>query len=229
MSQPLSVSRLSQRERRSIANLRKKPPNVEVYRRSTAVYFSCHGLKVQEIAPIVDRDRSTVSRWLREFDEEGLPALWPGKSPGRPPKADIDFQAAPREAVPQNPRDLGYSFTRWTLPLLAEHVRQIAHVQVCPQTVSRVLHRMGFRHGRPKLGLAHRQDPKDVARARRQKRRALKKPDPVEILWRFSTVTRRSLTSTRDSVAAGIPVVSESSYRPPDRTGVCPSLGHWMP
>ena len=209
MSQPFFVRRLSKSERRSIARLRKKPPNVEVYRRATAVHFSAQRLEVSQIARIVDRDRSVVSRWLHRFQLDGLSALWPGKSPGRPPKADADFQAALAQAVEQNPRDLGYSFTRWTLPLLAEHMRRLTHVQVSTHTISRALRRMKFHYGRPKLDLKHRQDPKEVARAKRQKKRALKKRESVEVLWRFSTLTKRNSTSIPGSAPVGMRVVSE--------------------
>ena len=203
MSQPFFVRPLDRLERKTITKLRRKPPDIRVYLRAQAVHFSSQGLKVQQIAEIVGRERSAVWRWLQAFQQQGLPALWPGKSPGRPPKADADFQRALIEAVSQNPRELGYGFTRWTASLLAEHLRRLTHVSVSPATVSKALKRLGYRYGQPKLDLKHRQDPKEVARAKRQKQRALKKPDPVRVLWRFSTATKRSSTSTLDSADVG--------------------------
>ncbi len=208
MSAPLFVRRLSKSKRKVIAKLRKKPPNVQVYQRAQAVYFSSQQVKVSEIARIVNRDRTVVSRWLHRFEDEGVSGLWPHKSTGRPPTADGEFQAALIETVEQNPRDLGYKFTRWTAALLAEHLRRKIHVQVAGVTVSKLLKRLGYRYGQPKLDLKHRQDPKDIARAKRQKRSALKKPEPVKVLLRFSTVTKRSSISTPASVAAGLRVAS---------------------
>jgi transposase len=196
MSQPFFVRRLTRAERTAIRHLRKRPPSHAVFLRAQAVHFSSQRLTAEKIAGIVERDRSTVSRWLKAFDVGGLPALWPGKSTGRPPKADVDFQAALAEAVEQNPRDLGYPFTRWSVDLLTEHMRRTMHVDVSSSTVYHTLKRLGYRYGRPKLDLKHRQDPKDVARAKRQKARALKKPEPVKVIWRFSTVTRPSSIST---------------------------------
>lgn len=203
MSQPFFVRRLTRAERAALRKLRKRPPSHAVFLRAQAVHFSSQRLTAEKIAALVERDRCTVFRWLKAFDRRGLPALWPGKSPGRPPTADADFQAALAQAVEQNPRDLGYPFTRWTVDLLAEHLRRSTHVQVSVSTVYGVLKRLGYRYGRPKLDLKHRQDPQDVARAKRQKARALKKPKPVEVLWRFSTVTRPSSTSTPVCRAAG--------------------------
>ena len=96
MSQPFFIRRLTRSERKTIAKLRKKPPNVKVYQRAQAVYFSAQGLKVQKIAPIVNRDRSIVSRWLHAFQKDGLAALWPGKSSGpTPPAARGELAASP--------------------------------------------------------------------------------------------------------------------------------------
>ena len=206
MSCPFFVRRLSKRERTVIAKLRKKPPNVEVYRRAQAVHFSSQRLKIPQIASIVNRDRTVVSRWLHRFEEEGVSGLWPHKSTGRPPKADAKFQAALIKAVEQNPRDLGYKFTRWTAALLAEYLRRQTGVCVAAVTVSKTLKRLGYRYGQPKLDLKHRQDRKEVARAKRQKRSALKKPEPVKVLLRFSTVTKRNSISTPACAAAGLPV-----------------------
>lgn len=194
MAQPLFVRRLTRSELTTIRKRRKRPPNLDVYRRAQAVHFSSQGLGVLDIAEMISCHRSTVFRWLQAFNLRGVEALWPGKSPGRPPTADAEFQAALVDAVEQNPRDLGYAFTRWTAPHLSEHLRKVTHIHVCPGTIYNVLKRLGYHYGHPKLDLAHRQNSKEVARAKRQKSRALKKPEPVEVVWRFSTVTKPSST-----------------------------------
>lgn len=209
MSQPFFVRRLTPTERREIGKLRKQPPDLGVYRRAQAVHLSSQRLKVQQIAEIVSRDRVSVTRWLHDFDANGLEALWPGKSTGRPPKADADFQAALVAAVEQNPRDLGYAFTRWTADLLAEHLYRTTHVRVCSSTIYASLKRLRCRYGRPKLDLKHRQDPKEVARAKRQKKAALKKrkPAPVVVLSRMrmrpSSISIPACRAAGRSVASG--------------------------
>ena len=62
----------------------------------------------------------------------------------------------------------------------AQRQRELSH--------SSGLDRLGYRYGQPKLDLKHRQDPKEVARAKRQKACALKKrkPAPVVVLSRMS-------------------------------------------
>ena len=209
MSQPLFVRRLTRAERAAIRKLRKKPPRVDVYRRAQAIHLSSQRRKAQQIAEIVSRSPLTVTRWIHEFDAHGLRALWPGKSTGRPPKADADFQAALAQAVEHNPRDLGYPFTRWSVDLLTEHMRRTTHIDVSCSTVYHTLKRLGYRYGCPKLDLKHRQDPKEVARAKRQRRAALKKRKPAPVVVLSRIVTRPSSTSTPACPAAGLAVASE--------------------
>ena len=209
MSQPFFVRSLSRAERKAIQKLRKRPPNLAVYRRVQAVHFSSQRLKVQQIAEIVGRGRLSVTRWLHEFDAHALPALWPGKSTGRPPKADVDFQAALVAAIEQNPQDLGYPFTRWSVDLLGEHLRRKLHVDVSYSTVYNILKRLGYRYGRPKLDLKHRQDPKDVQRAKRQKKAALKKRKPAPVVVLSRIVTKQNSTSIRGYRDAGLHVVGD--------------------
>jgi len=209
MSQPFFVRSLSRAERKAIQKLHKRPPNLAVYRRVQAVHFSSQRLKVQQIAEIVGRSRLSVTRWLHEFNAHGIMALWPGKSTGRPPKADVDFQAALVAAIDQNPKDLGYPFTRWSVDLLGEHLRRKLHVDVSCSTVYNMLKRLGYRYGRPKLDLKHRQDPKDVKRAKRQKKAALKKRKPAPVVVLSRIVTKRNSTSTPDYLAVGPHAVGE--------------------
>jgi len=209
VSQPFFVRSLSRAERKTIQKLRKRPPNLAVYRRVQAVHFSLQGLKVQQIAEIVGRSRLSVTRWLHEFNAHGLTALWPGKSTGRPPKADADFQAALVAAIEQNPQDLGYPFTRWSVDLLSQHLRRKLHVDVSYSTVYNILKRLGYRYGRPKLDLKHRQDPKDVKRAKRQKKAALKKRKPAPVVVLSRIVTKQNSTSIRGYRDAGLHTVGE--------------------
>ncbi len=188
MSQPLLVRQLTRSEGVSIQRLRQKPPSVSASLRTQAVLLSRQGRTVQEIGDIVGRNRSTVFRWLQAFDKQGLDALHPGKSPGAPRKTDAEYQAALTAALEHNPRDLGYAFTRWTAALLIEHLHRKTHVTISSATMYNLLDRLGYRYGQPKLDLKHRQDPKEVARAKRQKVSALKKrkPAPVVVLSRMS-------------------------------------------
>ena len=190
MSLPYFVRPLRRREREELEQLCRQPPTTGIYQRAVAVLLSSEGKTTHQIGDVVRRCHSTVFRWLKRFDDIGVAACTPGKSSGRPPKIDSDVQATLRTAVAENPRDLGYEFTRWTTSLLAEHLHLTHHLSVHPATVSAVLRNMGCRYGCPKLDLKHRQDPAKVARAKRQRSRALKKRLPAAAASRFSISMR---------------------------------------
>jgi transposase len=175
MSHPYFVRRLTARERREIDELVRKSPRVAVFLRAKAVQLSADGWKTRDIATAVERDRTAVVRWLHRFDEEGLDALEPRKSSGRPPKADEAYRTELKEAAATNPCDLAYPFTRWTLGRLREHLKRKTGIDVDASRISRLLKAIGYRYGRPKLDLKHRQDPQQVATAKRLRTRALKK------------------------------------------------------
>ena len=175
MSLPFFIRRLSASERNRLDEILREPPNVPVFLRAKAVDLSSQGWKVQGIAEAVERDRSVVSRWLHRFEEQGIDAVWPKKSPGRPPKVTPEFHNAVDESARQNPRELGYDFTRWTTDLMAEHLASTTGMRVASCTLRGILTDLGFHWGRPKLDLKHRQDTQDVARAKRLRSGALKK------------------------------------------------------
>ena len=175
MSLPYFVRKLRRSEGNRLATILSDPPDMKVFLRAKAVDLSSRGWKVPEIAQVVQRDRSVVSRWLHRFDREGIEGLSPRKSPGRPRKVTDEFRQVAAEAVGQNPRELGYDFTRWTTDLLSDHLAEVTGIEVGAWTVRNTLVDLGFRWGRPKLDLAHRQDPTDVARAKRLRNGALKK------------------------------------------------------
>lgn len=192
MSQPYFVRSVRAKERHELEQLCRQPPKTGVYQRAVAVLLSLEGKTTHQIGEAMRRCHTTVFRWLKRFDELGVAACTPRKSSGRPPKIDRDAQATLRTAVAENPRDLGYEFTRWTTPLLAEHLRLTHRLCVHPATVGDALRNMGCRYGCPKLDLKHRQDPVEVARAKRQRSRALKKRLPAGDASRFSISTKPS-------------------------------------
>jgi transposase len=175
MSLPFFIRRLTASERSRLDEILREPPNVRVFLRAKAVDLSSRGWKVHEVAEAVERDRSVVSRWLHRFEDQGIDAVWPKKSSGRPPKVTPEFRNAVDESARQNPRDVGYDFTRWTADLMAEHLASTTGIRIAAGTLRGILGDLGFHWGRPKLDLKHRQDPQDVARAKRLRSGALKK------------------------------------------------------
>jgi len=167
--------RLRRRERDRIARNAAQARDARYRDRCRAVLWSDEGRSLGEIAGLLRVDPRTVGRWIQDYKRFGVKGLQVGKSPGRPRLIDTEGEAALKEALRHNPRDLGYGFSRWTLETLSEYLYNAVHVQVSEDTVRKALKRLDYRYGRPKLSLKHRQDRRAVRRAKRARDAALKK------------------------------------------------------
>ncbi|MGH7161861.1 MAG: helix-turn-helix domain-containing protein, partial [Planctomycetota bacterium] len=109
-----------ERERLERAAARSKEPKLRD--RCRAVLGSGEGRSTGEIAGLLRVHVSTVWRWLADYRRFGIKGLEIEKPAGRARLIDEDGEAAFQEALRHNPRDLGYVFTRWTLPTLIEYL-----------------------------------------------------------------------------------------------------------
>jgi transposase len=163
--------------------------------RCRAILWSEEGKTTGEIARLLGLVATTPMRWIKDYLRFGFGGLIPEKIPGRPRAVDDEGEAALQAALRRNPRDLGYPFTRWTAATLAVHLYSVTHTHVSQASVRRALKRLRFRYKRPKLSLKHKQDPKEVQRAKRERNAALKKSPPV------LTVTPSSFRTNASSIS----------------------------
>ncbi len=171
----LFVPRLRKKQRARIEKALARSRDPKYRDKCRAILCSSEGHSRGEIARLLRVHETTVGRWVRDYLRFGFEGLEVGKSPGRPRRIDAEGEAALREALEHNPRDLGYAFTRWTRDTLAEYLYAAVHIRVSSGTVGRALHQLDYRYKRPKLSLKHKQDRRQVRRAREARDRALKK------------------------------------------------------
>lgn len=177
MSQPsLFVKPLRKNHRERLQRAVRETDEGKFRDRCRSILWSSERCSCSEIASRLDVHHTTVMRWIQDYQRFGLDGLRVGKSPGRPPKLDEEGLTVLVEALGKHPRDFGYARATWTATLLRDHVFQVIHVYVHPETIRRTLRSIGYRHKRPKLSLKHKQDPKAVRRAKRQRNNAIKKP-----------------------------------------------------
>jgi transposase len=189
----LFIPTLKRKERQRLENHLRRTRRAQYADRLRAVLWSEQRQSVTTTARLLGKHPSTVQRWLHDYRRFGLRGLDIGHSPGRPRMIDPDGEECLRRAALANPRDFGYRFTRWSVATLAEHLRRNLHSCISTDTVRRALHRLRFSYKRPKLSLRHRQNRRDVCRARRERDAALKKP-PVP-LNAMSSSLRTSVSS----------------------------------
>lgn len=127
--------------------------------RAHIILLSARGYTVPEIAEIHQTSQNTVYKWLNRFESEGPEGLYDRPRSGRPPKVDSEVKRTLEEALSKPPTEQGYNFTVWTTSLLSEHVERELGKQLCPDTIRRTLHDLGFRWRKPRWSV-EREDPK---------------------------------------------------------------------
>lgn len=142
------VRPLAEAERQELKRLARREVG-RVSERMRAVLLSGRGYSVPEIARIFECDEATVREWIRRFEAEGLAGLRDRPKSGRRPRATPAARARLRRLVTAERPAQG----TWTVVLLQVHLVVLTGVRLSRTTVRRVLHALGFRWRRPKLGL----------------------------------------------------------------------------
>jgi transposase len=161
MSKQLSVRRLTAGERKELTRLIRAGLDARVVRRAQMVRLSSQGKSAAEIAAFWAVSGPGVRKILNRFNREGIPGLSDRPRQGRPRKADGRYVALLKKAVSMNPRDVGYSFSCWTLGRLREHLARTTRIVLSVPHLSRLLAEHGIVYRRPKHGMTHLRDPRE--------------------------------------------------------------------
>jgi transposase len=138
--------------------LRRWRDAVEV-RRVRAVRLSSRRWSVPRIAEALDVTRTSIRRWIHLYETEGLEGLKTKPRPGRPAKVDDEYRRLLVQIVETPPRQLGYSFNRWTLAHLGLYMDRETAVAVSPSHLRQILRQLGYVYKRPRHDLSHKRDP----------------------------------------------------------------------
>jgi transposase len=119
-------------------------------------------MHIEDAAEIYGAKRSTVYNWLKEYREKGPTAFAVRSAPGRTPTLTPQQEAQLRSIIiGQDPRQLQFDFALWTRSMIGELMLRKFGVEMTPQGIGKVLHRLGLSPQRP-LVRAYEQDPERV-------------------------------------------------------------------
>jgi transposase len=79
-------------------------------------------MSVPEIVGTVFVDAGHIRSVLKDFNERGLAALRPGRSPGRPRRIGEQTRERIVAVALSRPHELGLPFTHWSLPKLRDQL-----------------------------------------------------------------------------------------------------------
>lgn len=189
--------RLADDEIDALDTLRLKARSAAVFRNATIILMSDAGRSKASIAEDLGCGTATVERVRRLYTTMGLLGMTPIKPPGRPSKLSAALREPVLEAIQSDPQALGYGFSTWSVPRLAEHLRCRCHLRASASTVRRVLAHEQFSLQRPKHTLEGKRDEKAHAKAKKELMRMKKKRSARTRPKRSSSRTKLKSISTR--------------------------------
>jgi transposase len=139
--------------------------------RATQVLMSAAGQSAEQIGEILGVTSRTVQSTRSRWRSGSFNGLYDAPRCGKPPKATAAYHKLLTRTVVKNPRDLGFAFSRWTCPRLAEYLRQETGIELTPGWVGELLRTYGFVWRKAKLTIRNLQDPKEYEIAAKRLKR----------------------------------------------------------
>jgi transposase len=153
------ASGFSGQDRRRLSKALRETRDLSLFRRVQAVLRVAEGYSVAEAARQAGVNRSSVHRWVELYWQNHQPQdLLDRPRPGRPREADDLDRELLAAILAQDPQQLGYRATTWTVPLLATHLREECDCPISARTLRRRLHEFDYGWKRPRYGY-HERDP----------------------------------------------------------------------
>ncbi len=122
------------------------------------------GVPAKAIMVALKLSRTTYFQWKKAYQERGIDGLKVRPLPGAAPKL-TDQQTSQLRGwlVGRDPRQFQFDFALWTRKIVRELIRQQFGVEMTPQGIGKLLHRLGLSPQRP-LYRAYQQNPEAVRR-----------------------------------------------------------------
>jgi transposase len=107
--------------------------DVELGHRVQVVLLSAEGYRIPEIAAILGAHPANLRKWIHRFNRHRCRGLITVRSGGAKPRFSEEQKARIIALAASRPRELGLSFSTWTLHRIAEQARR-------EQIVDRISH-----------------------------------------------------------------------------------------
>lgn len=167
------IIRLNAAEREELTTrTREKGFAPQTRDRLEMIRLSDAGWSVPRIALYLGRHEQTVRKYIKAFLTGGFGRLPDRPRSGRPPVVKAEHLDAMERIIDESTRT-------WTTPQLVEWLRQEYGVSICPDHLSRLLHRRRFRWKRTKNSVKHKQSNPALQAAKKAELEELKKSGPA--------------------------------------------------
>lgn len=129
--------------------------------------------------------RTVIYKWLKMYKEGGWKALKSRKAPGKARKITKEEEKKLQKLLVKNPRQLQFDFGLWNIRMVQELIARKFKKNVCFQTVSNILKRIGFTVQKPQYR-ASEQDSEKVRKWKEEEYPAIKEESRKEgriVFW----------------------------------------------
>lgn len=106
-----------------------------------------------------------VYGWFKRWQQDGLEGLANKPKSGPPAKADDVYCQALERVLEQEPQELGYDFSVWTVERLRRHLEKETGIALSESRLRALMKSKGYRYRRPKYDLGHLQNKEAKAQA----------------------------------------------------------------
>ena len=150
--------KLSDTELLQIEQIIKTSKSTRLVKRATGIRMLHFGHSSYEAGRALSVSAPTIYSWFHRWKAEGLKGLENRPKSGRPAVADAAYLKVVEETLEQDPGELGYDFTLWTIQRLNQHVREVTGKQLSDERLRLILLAHGWVYRRPKEDLGALQD-----------------------------------------------------------------------
>jgi transposase len=133
-----------------------------VAERAQMILLSAQRRTVPEIAAIFDVKYKTVRKWISRFNAVGPTGLYDEPRSGRPPTLTDNVRDTLVKMIQQDPEQLGYLATIWTMAMLTLALAESLGVYLSRSSIRQALHTTGLAWGRPRLAMPPKTDPDKI-------------------------------------------------------------------
>ena len=167
--QPIRLRTLSDEEHHALDAFYRAERSARLKLRALAILLAAErDLVAAEIAELIRSSESSVRRWIKRFNAEGLDGLRDAPRPGRAKKASEAYRTRLLAVVRRRPRALDQPYSLWTLARLADFMAEETGARVSHESVRRYLQAGGIVLSRPQHTITS-PDPEYQLKKRRLK------------------------------------------------------------
>jgi transposase len=152
-SRQISLHHKTKKKLHELKREAEKDGALKVAKRLHAVILNDQGKTSTDVSQLLDVSRSSVSLWLKNFEEEGIESLFEGYRPGRTPGlTDQDLELL-RDIVESGPVSYGFNSGVWNSKMIAHVIEKEFLLSYHPGHVRKILYGIGCSVQRPKRAL----------------------------------------------------------------------------